>query len=433
MYIKRKAELYSKLDEAVLKMSGREITSKKDQEQIREAVYKYFVQYQKTLEEAINFLKDDTKTSLQQRERWEDHFHTKETANLQILIECIKGKPPTLFTNAIADLITQDSVFYLRLSNMQLPDIMKGKLLEYKKEFEVEKESLMDKWERLLYDNNNINASIDEISEKLRNVYKEGLKKVDAAHTKLKEELALYIKTLQVINASFAIPYDLRIQMGYITETINNFKVTSQDLAYRFDQLYKNEESVAVIMFGNTRRSVKEFLEKTNLEKAQKDYNEAEKYAYENAKNMLTSGQKEDAELFVRTATDITKIAMQSFTDAYNAFVNEFREIFIGPVGDRTVYDLIKRERWDRAKNEWQVINIETELKKLYDDSKEWISLDIFDLDAETENKVEDALKQDRESLELALRNASDPGILDKLENFYTLVKDQIGNEIKRS
>lgn len=433
MYIKRKAEVFARLDEVVLKMSGREITSKKDQEQIRSAVFNYFVQYQKTLEEAVNFLKDDTKTSLQQRERWDQHFHDKENINIQLLSECIKGKPPTLFTNVIAEVISQDSVFYLRMSNMQLPDIMKGKLLEYKKEFEIEKESLLDKWERLLSDNSSINASIDEISEKLRTIYKEGLQKVDAAHTKLKETLTLFVKTLSVLKANPAIPYEARVQIGEITERMNSFKVTSQDLAYRFDQLYKSEESIAVIMFGNTRKSVKEFLEKTNLEKAQKDYSEAEKHANESAKNMLTTGQREDAELFVRTATEITKIAMQNFTAAYNEFVDEFREIFIGPVGDRTVNDLIKRERWDRAKNDWQVINIETELKKIYDDSREWVNLDIFELDEETKDQVEKVLNEERERLELALRQAGDPGLMSLLKNYLTTSKELVASKIKSS
>ena len=431
MFIKRKAEVHGRLDTAVQNMTGREITSKKDQELIRDAVNKYFYLNQKTLEEALSFLKDDTKTAEQQRDRWENHLHTKGSEAVQLLSESIKGKPVTLFITVISEVASQESVFYLKLGNMLLPDTMKGKLLEYKKEFETEKENLLDKWEKLLADNKNVNASIDEVSERLRNIYKEGLEEVDVSHIQLKENLALYLKAIRVATASPEIPFSLRLLINNITEALNNFKVTSDDLAYRFEQLYRSEDSVAVIMFGNTRKSVKEFLEKTNLDKARKDYNEAEKHAYDNSKNMLTTGQQEDAALFVKTATDSTKITMQLFTDAYNSFVDSFKEIFIGPVGDRTVNDLINKQRWDWAKNEWQNINIETELKKIYDDSREWVDLDMYELDDETKAEVEKVLANERERLDIALKQAGDPGMLDKLKLYLTLAKDLVYSKIK--
>ena len=433
MFIKRKAEVHDRLDKAVLNMTGRDITSKKDQELIRGTVNKYFYLNQKALEEALSFLKDDTKTAEQQRDRWENHLNTKGSEGVQLLSESIKGKPVTLFTTVISEMATQESVFYLKLANMLLPDTMKGKLLEYKKEFEIEKENLMDKWERLLADNKNVNANIDEISDRLRNIYKEGLEDVDVAHTQFKENLTLYFKTIRVAAAGFEMPFDIRLQLNNITESLNNFKVTSNDLAYRFDQLYRSEDSVAVIMFGNTRKSVKEFLEKTNLDKAQKDYYEAEKHAYDNAKNMLTTGQQEDAALFVKTATESTKITLQAFTDAYNSFVDSFNEIFIGPVGDRTVNDLINKQRWDWAKNEWQNINIETELKKLYDDSREWIDIDMYELDDETKTQVKKALENERERLDIALKQAGDPGLMDKLKLYLTLTKDLVFSKIKNN
>ena len=184
-------------------------------------------------------------------------------------------------------------------------------------------------------------------------------------------------------------------------------------------------------MFGNTRKSVKEFLEKTSLEKGQKEYNDAEKLALDSAKSMLSTALQEDAGLFVKEATDRTKLTMQLFAGAYNVFVDAFKEIFIGPVGDRTVNDLINKERWDWAKNEWKNINIETELKKIYDDSREWINLDLFGLDDEMKSQVEEALAKEREILELALKQAGDPGLLDTIKNYSTLIKDLVSSKIK--
>ena len=234
MFIKRRAEVHAKLGDAVNRMTGREITSKKDQQEIREAVTKVYDLYEKTLQEALAFLSDDSKTAQQQRDRWENHFQTRENQHVEMLGACIKGKPVTLFTNVITEAVTQDSVFYLKLCNMLLPDTMKGKLLEYKREFEIEKESLLDKWKKLLSDNDGVNASIDDVSEQLRELYKQGLTKVDAAHTKLKEEFPIHVKIFQAATSPgfFAIPYIIRLQLDAIRETMTHFKVTTKDLSY---------------------------------------------------------------------------------------------------------------------------------------------------------------------------------------------------------
>lgn len=431
MFNKRKDEVHGRLNEAVKNMTGREITSLKDQEAITDAVNKYFYFRQKTLEETLNFLKDDTKTAEQQRDRWENHLHSKGSEGVQLLSDCIKDKRPTLFTIAISEVVSQESVFYLKLANLLLPDVMKGKLLEYRKQFETEKESLQDKWEKLIADNSGVNATIDDTAEELLNVYKEGLKKVDAADVKLREDLTLLLNIAQTVDESQPSPPSILTPISLMVEALNHFRTNSEVLASRFDQLYKSEETVAVIMFGNTRKSVKEFLENTNLDKAQRDYYEAEKHAQDNAKNMLTRGQQEDALLFVTTSTEITKLTLRAFTDVYNSFVDSFKEIFIGPVGDRNVNDLIKKERWDWAKNEYQNLNIQTELKKIYDDSREWVDLDLFKLEPEKKEQIEALLKKERERLELALNRAGDVSLLDSIKLFLTISKITMFSKIK--
>jgi hypothetical protein len=431
MSIMRKEEVHARLNEAVKNMTGREITSKKDQQAIRDEVNTYFYLRKKILDEALNFLKSDGKTAEEQRSRWENHLHTKGSESIQALSECIKGKPVTLFTTAISEVATQESDFYNKLADLRLPDVMKGRLFQYRKQFETEKESLEDKWEKLVSDNSGVNASIDDISEKLLGVYKDGLDKVDTAHTKLREDAIKYLTAAQLVDEIDPAVPSILTPVNMMIETLNNFIISSKDLAYRFEQLYRSEESVAVIMFGNTRKSVKEFLENTNLEKAQKDYYEAEKNARDIAKNMLTRGQQEDALAFVEEGTDITKLALNAFTEMYNSFVDSFKEIFIGPVGDRNVNDLIKKERWDWAKNEWKSLNIQTELKKIYDDSREWVDIDMFNLKPGAEEQVKIVLERERARLDLALNQAGDTSIMDSVKMYLTIVKDTMFSKIK--
>jgi hypothetical protein len=148
---------------------------------------------------------------------------------------------------------------------------------------------------------------------------------------------------------------------------------------------------------------------------------------------MLTQGQQEDATAFFLKATERTKLTLTEFTEAYNTFVDSFREIFIGPVGDRTVNDLIKKERWDFANQEYKNLNIQEELKKMYDNNREWVNVDMMGLTAEGKQKIDAVLKKERERLELALNRAGDAGILGALKNYLGLIKDLTFAKVKNS
>jgi hypothetical protein len=312
---------------------------------------------------------------------------------------------------------------------------MYAKPIEYRKQFDTEKKNLLEKWNSLQSENKNINTGIEESSEALLKIYKEGLAKVGSLKDNVRNEISTYAKVIAVAGklVGVGIPGEITKTIGMMAEALNLFMPKGKELAGRFDQLYRSEESVAVIMFGNTRKSVKEFLEKTNLDKCQADYYAALKSAQDNAANMLTAAQKEDAKEFVIKAEELTRKPLISFTDAYNGFVNEFKEIFVGPVGERTVKDLIKKERWDWARDQLQRMNIQTELKKIYDDSRDWINIDMFDLTPEVKAQVVASLKNERDRLDLALSSAGDRSVLDSIGLYFSVVKETTFNKVKNS
>jgi hypothetical protein len=433
MFPNRKEEIHKLLGEAVQNMRGREISSKKDQEEIWAAVNLYFNQRQNALKEAIELLKSNRKSTAEQREGWNLHMSKKSTECIALLVESLKGKlnKPTLFTNVIGDMITQESAFFVELSKLLLPDTMKGKLLEYRKEFETEKKNLQEKWDRLLTENKSINNNINDAAQQLIAAYKTGFNNLASSQANVNEQMKMMINTIRLAAGIDVSAPNLMTPIASMVETLKGFMITSKDLAYRFEQLYRSEETVAVIMFGNTRKSVKEFLEKTNLDKAQKDYDEAVRHAEQTANNMLTNGQKADAFVFVKAGIEATKRTLTEFTDEYNSFVNTFKEIFIGPVGDRTVNDLINKERWDLLRNEFRTFNIQTELKKIYDDNREWINVDLFEMTYEMKKLIDDTVKKEFERLNLALKQADDPGVFDAVKMFITIAKDNCFSKIK--
>jgi hypothetical protein len=436
MFFKRKAEVQKRLNEAKTNMSENAVTSLKDQEFIQNAVDTYFNSRQRILEDALNFLRDDSKTAEQQRNRWENHMNTKSTEACSVLVESLRYKSPTTFTIIVSELISQESVFFLKLANMQFCDVMNARLLEYRKQFDEEKKKLLDKWASIQNENKNINASIEEACVTLLAVYKDGLAKAGNFKDHVRNEIKDWVKVFSVgakLLLGVSVPAPLTQAINSTADAINNFAPNAKQLSSRLDQLYKSEENIVVMMFGNTRKSVKEFLDKTNHDKAEKDYYSAFKHAQDVAANMLTNGQIEDALLFVTKAEEITKKPLTSFTDAYKGFVNEFKEIFIGPVGERTIKDLLKKERWDQTKAEWQRMNIQTELKKIYDDSREWVNIDMFNLTPEVKAEVVAALKKDRERLDLALSSAGDRSILDAVGLYLAISKETTFNRVKDS
>src|SRR5690606_38948808 len=96
------------------------------------------------------------------------------------------------------------------------------------------------------------------------------------------------------------------------------------------------------------------------------------------AGSCYTSALKDDAKYFVEDVYKEVKSTLDKFKNVYEDFVDKNKGIFLGPVGDKTVQDLVNKQRWDWVKNEWAKINIESELKKIYDDSRDYwdVSLD---------------------------------------------------------
>ncbi|MCB0374715.1 MAG: hypothetical protein KDD04_02225 [Sinomicrobium sp.] len=437
MFTARAAEVEKILDDALSKMADTPrafFMPVAQQEEIRDKLDRYFDFRQKALEEALKLLNNDSVTAKEQSDKWRKHLLGKGSEGAKMIADSIKDiKRSSLFKDEVARIGFSESVFFTRLAHMQLPNAMQGKLIEYRREFEEEKKKLLDKWKDLLDKDKGIDSKMDETTNKLLQLYKEGLKKVDAANTKARENLTKYLKAAHVADeaTSPGTPSILE-PVNAMMSQLNIFMTSSKELAKRFEALYKSEETVVVILFGKTRAGVKEFLEKTNLDKALDEYEEAGKKCLDVANSFKSAGQKADAVKFVTESARVTKKHMEAFTKAYNDFVNAFRGIFIGPVGDRTVEDLVEKQRWDYAKNEWQRLNIQTELKKMYDDAREWWAVDLDDLHPAVKEHVEKLLEKERKRLEPALREAGDNSVLDALKQMLTIEKMLLVDKIKR-
>ncbi len=436
MFNERKNEVNTLLNEAVNKMADEAVyvTSAEDQKKIRDVLDRYFAFRQKAMEDALKFLDDDSKNAKDQTDQWRKHLLRAGSDGSKMIYDVIKDVPrKSAFIDVVARVAFLESVFFTRLAHMSLPDAMQGQLIEFRKEFEKEQESLLDKWDDLVDKDEDIDEKIEQATKSLLEVFQKELSKIDSANTKVRENLTTWLKGIHIADEikNPGTP-SLFEPVTNMMDAINQLMVSSKDLSRRFEALYKSEEALVVVVFGKTRESVKDFLEKTNLEKAIKGYTDAERQLQDIAKSMETKGMQEDALRFVSEGSKSTKSHLEDFTKAYNDFVNEFREIFIGPVGDKTVEDLVEKKRWDAARNDWMRLNIQTELKRIYDDARDWFAVDLGEQNPIIKEHVGKIIEQERKRLEPALREVGDNSVLDALDIVMTVAKDSLVDKVKR-
>lgn len=435
---KREREVDKSIKQAALTFAGPPASLDTQRKILQTATEEYFVYRKKILAVAYEFLEDESKTEAEQRNRWETHFVSKGTSALQPLKDIIYyTKVGSSFAVLLSEIISQESIFYYKLSNLQLCDVMHARLIKYRIEYNTEKKNLLEKWQQMKEDNQSINVAMEGVLEQLHSIYQSSITSLSANNDKARRTIEAYLKPMNAlvgVLTGVSLPTEFTDAITDSMTVLNRFMADSKSAAARLDSLYKNEENVAVIMFGHTRKSVIEFLQKTSFDKCEADYKKGFAHAYEVASNMLTDGQIGDATLFVTNAEKITGKRMQSFGDSYNAFINSNKEIFVGPVGDRTVWDLIRKESWDKAKKNLQVKNIQTELQKIYSDTVSWTNVDIYSFSETTKKEVAALLKKDLDRLNQSVTNALEGrSVWESLHAALSVSKEVMFSKIKNT
>lgn len=435
---KREQEITKRINEAKLSFNEPPLLLEAQLKILQSAISDYLISRKKILAGAYELLEDESRSEAEQRSQWERHFTAKSAAALQPLKDIMYyNKIKSSFAVLLSEVISQESIFYYKMINLQLCDVMHARLIKYRKEYNSEKKSLQEKWQNIQDDNQNINTAMESVVGKLHSIYQSSISIMNSNQEKSRKAIEGYLKPLNSLVGAVtgvSLPTEFTDAITDSMTILNMFMAESKVIVARLDSLYKNEENVAVIMFGNTRKSVMEFLQNTNFDKCEKDYKNASSHAFEVAANMLTDGQRYDAKEFVTNAEKITGKRLQSFTDSYNAFVNEHRGIFIGPVGDRNIWNLIRKENWDKAKKDLHVGNIQTELKKIYNDAVSWTNVDAFNFSETTKQQVKAALKKDIDRLSQGITAAVEGRSLwESLHAALTVSKEVMFSKVKNT
>lgn len=359
----------------------------------------------KALEKALGMTKgvSESTKGAQHQEEWKKIFSAAAKESYDTLTSTFKDRDFDDFKTYVELVALADSDFYNKMGAIPLIEAQ-GKVMEYLVQLKEEQENLKKKWQQFASDSASLQSKVNSVTEQLMKVFKDALREVQEENKVAGEKLADWAKKGKVATG---LPNPFVEILKLLVKSADKYTLQPKDYIKRLEDLYRTNETT-VIMFAQTRKSVKEFLEKTNLEIAIKTVEDAYRKSQDLAGSCYTSALKDDAKYFVDDVYREVKASLDKFKDIYEDFVGENKGIFLGPVGDKTVQDLVNKQRWDWVKNEWASINIESELKKIYDDSQDYWDVSLDGVPDMLEEELKKTIKGDLEALSLAVREATD-------------------------
>lgn len=364
---------------------------------------------EKALEEALKLVKgvSESTKAAEQQEKWRSVMSAAAKQSYDGLTSTFKDRDFDDFKTLIEIVALADSDFYNRMGSIPLVEAQ-GKVMEYLVQLKEEQKNLERKWDELAGDNASLQKKVNEVTEQLMQVFEKTLKEVQQENRLVGERLAEGVKRAGLDPSKARSEFSTaKAALDTLVASVDGMVPDGETYIQRLKDLYRTNETT-VILFTQTRKSVKEFLEQTNLEKAIKMVDDAYKKSLDLANGCYTPALKEDAKYFVDDVYKEVKSALDKFEDVYEDFVDEHKGIFIGPVGDRTAQDLVNRERWDWVNNEWKRLNIEGELKKIYDDSSDYWDVSLDGVPELLADEIKKDLKSDLDALSLAVRELTD-------------------------
>lgn len=117
--------------------------------------------------------------------------------------------------------------------------------------------------------------------------------------------------------------------------------------------LISREEGIFAT-FAEAREMVKEFLEDTSYPRVKDAYDDAEDAAEGLAGQMLTSGQKDDANVLGSAIKNELSKVFRVAEDAYKAFAKTHEYLFFGPLGASYYQELMEDDTWKAHSSRWK-------------------------------------------------------------------------------
>lgn len=395
-------------------------------DRFRESLGKYIDWRDKALNGALPILKNESNsiTGKSQREKWGEYFEKQSLEAFKMILGYVPDDENTpklrMFAEATA---SQESGFFGTIGNIPLA-WYQGQLQQYTREFYKEQRSLEEKWKKIAGQDKSIDAIVKNTSDKVLNTFKDVVNALvsqeRAGETALKRAVATG-------KMAYGIPLEMKAALTAVQvmlSKIESYQKSLDDLAKIFMDAYKREETV-VILFKQTRESVNIFLNETNLDTATDEFEQTCKNSLGMAGQIQIKGQQQDAKRYVEKAIPIVKDIFADFKKQYESFVRQHKGIFVGPVGDKTLEELLEKRQMEYSWKDIGGFNIQSKLKEVHNDCVRAWHVDIDDLDDKQKKEIEKFWNVELEKIGRGLRKAAEGSAWDRTKQIFTSKRKQ--------
>lgn len=399
-----------------------------------DSMKKYMDWRDKALNNALPILTIESTsiTGAAQKDKWDDYFEKIGQEAHQMILGFVPDDDKTpllrLFVEGTA---TLESIFFSKLKSVPLA-WFQGQVQVYTYEFYTEMNSLETKWKNLLGTDQYADSKVKDTTAKVLQIFKDIVEDLVMQQRAGETALLRTVKAAAVNPEMTGLANAARLAVQVMLTKAKELQKSIDDLVTIYMNAYKSEETV-VILFDHTRNGVYEFLNKTNLDTASEEFEETCKNSINIAKQCKTKGQIQDAVKFVEKAIPLVKNLFDEFKTQYGEFVNDNQGIFVGPVGDRQIDDLLERRDMDYAWRDIISFNIQQKLKDIHNDTVRAWHIDINGLTDKQKKEIEDFWRVELGRLGRGLLLAAEGSAWDRVKQVFTTKRKQLESRVSSS
>jgi hypothetical protein len=291
----------------------------------------------------------------------------------------------------LAKISNEEHTFFFKLMTSKVP-AQRDLMVQQTKALKKAEKEFEEKWNKI----RNADKEIEERMKKIALEYEKILN--EAAEFAAKAEM----ESKEALRAKIKIAFSV-VDLGIVETVIKN--------AIRFVELKRNEagerkleiqalisrEEGVFATFKEARQMVKEFLGDTSYPRVKDAYDGAEDAAKALAGQMLTSGQKDDANDFGSAIKSELEKVFRKAEDAYKEFARKHEYLFFGPLGGGYYQELMEGDFWKERSSKWRKSkhDIDDLLRErtLSCDDSQVLEVSLDGLTSEDKKKIREALE----------------------------------------
>lgn len=419
-YTQQCNELNVKLEE----LRKKALEKKQDEKEVQQYVNRIqatIKQYQdivnNTLGKAVDslFRASTSMTSARQQQAWEDLMENAGDKSFDLFSK-LDDKKENAFNKFALRQASQGAKFFKQLSKMDLAEIQ-GQLMEETKNLQEEKDDLEREWRDAEGRIKPETQKILDAAEELKEIFEKVSEQTAQASRRLVDWGEGCVRAL----IGLFVPPGSDIDQ--FISNVRQLEDKTEAVARVYETAYR-KNSRTLTMIVNTRSMVMKFLDKTNLDVLKRVVTETKSKA-KGIAGALKDGQGKDGGDFADDAGSAVEYAMRTYEDEYRKFIDKYKGIFVGPVGSHVIEKLLKGYEIENEIERAQGMNIESALRRYYEDAEEIEDIRLDDLDDESKREFKRRVRQELKKYKDEVKKAT-IGLRDAIKMTRQLsVKDQ--------